>query len=136
MRNGYQNIQLRAVHSTEVYQRMKEQISMKPSFMIKGKFKNLVQAKEYFGKYGTLSKVQQAYSKVRLEYYNREDALKALITRHSKNILFYLDPHPERILKYGRHAKNGDRYQIIRGRTKKIRWLTSNPTSKMSFQSP
>ena len=56
-----------------------------------------------FVQYGTLSKVEQVYSKVKLEYYNREDALNALDTKHSKNILFFLDPHPELISKYRRH---------------------------------
>ena len=52
----------------------------------------------------TLSKIEQVYSKVKCEYYNREDALNALDTKHSKNILFFLDPHP----KYRRHTKSED----------------------------
>jgi len=108
MRSGYQNVKWQAVRSIDVYRKIKEQDCMKPSFMIEGKFKDLDQAKEYFGKYGTLSKVEQVYSKVKLEYYNRQDALNALEAKHSKNILFFLDPHPELISKYRRHTKSED----------------------------
>jgi len=108
MRSGYQNVKWQAVHSIDVLRKIKEQDCMKPSFMIEGKFKDLDQAKEYFGKFGTLSKVEQVYSKVKLEYYNREDALNALEAKHSKNILFFLDPHPELISKYRRNTKSED----------------------------
>ena len=53
-RSGYQNVKWQAVRSIDVYQKIKEQDCMKPSFMIEGKFKDLGQAKEYFGKYGAL----------------------------------------------------------------------------------
>jgi len=106
MKCGYQNVEWESVHPKDVFLSIKEQVCMKPSFIIEGKFKDLDQAKEYFGKHGTLSKVEQVYNKVKLEYYERANALKALEARHSKNLQFFVDPYPEFISKCKRQTKS------------------------------
>eukprot|EP00092_Neocalanus_flemingeri_P025881 GFUD01028048.1.p1 GENE.GFUD01028048.1~~GFUD01028048.1.p1 ORF type:complete len:1120 (+),score=253.78 GFUD01028048.1:169-3360(+) len=95
MKCGYQNVKWESVQPKYVFRSIKEKESMKPSFIIEGKFKDLEQAKEYFGRYGTLSKAEQVDSKVKLEYYEQAHALKALEAKHSKNLEFFIDPYPE-----------------------------------------
>ena len=106
MKCGYKNVKWLSVHPREVFLSIKEQEFIKPSFIIEGKFKDLDQAKKYFGKFGTLSKAEYINSKVKLEYYERTHALKALEARHSKNLEFFVDPHPKLIPKRKRSTKS------------------------------
>ena len=59
--------------------------------------KSIDDTNEYFGKYGTLSTCENILvdNKVKVEYFYREDAFKALESKHAKGIYFYFDPFPE-----------------------------------------
>jgi len=72
-------------------------LNVKASFVIDKIFTKIEDTQDYFGKFGTLSACENlsVQNKIRIEFYNREDTLKALRSKHPEGILFYEDPFPE-----------------------------------------
>ena len=86
--------------ASEVRDNIENDPNSRGSFIIDDIFKRIETTEEHFGKFGTISickdlKVGGSTRKVKLEFYRKTDAIKALSAKHPKGINFYIDPFPE-----------------------------------------
>merc|ERR1712098_287034 len=63
-------------------------LNVKASFVIDKIFTKIEDTQDYFGKFGTLSACENlsVQNKIRIEFYNRDDTLKALRSKHPEGI--------------------------------------------------
>ena len=96
-KDNYKFVDWSRKKSKEVLHNLENRPTIKPSFIVDNIFKSIDDTNEYFGKFGTLSTCENILvdNKVKVEYFYREDAFKALKSKHAKGIYFYLDPFPE-----------------------------------------
>jgi len=97
LKHSFKNVKWDPVTPDEVFKSLKQQDSGKTSFVVQGKINDLDDALVYFGKYGALSKAEYIKgqdSMIKLEYFEKANALKALSAQHGKKFRFFVDPHP------------------------------------------
>ena len=98
-KDKYSTVEWKPKSPERIRRHLEGEPGIKPSFVIADIFKNNDDTQAYFGKFGTLSVCEdlpeRTKNKVKVEFFNRDSALKALRSKHPQGILFFKDPFPE-----------------------------------------